>query len=177
MNGTPAHAFASHRTRASAIARHYALEHPLNVAGGMATESNTIELIAHLQAASDDPDFLTPSQEPSRFLAPVVLRSLNQGHGQVGTQFGVHDDGTTQLIFRRGDYDMALIGLMVIAYRYRALLSEDDVSYILEKLVPPAVRGMQNPAFESYYVAPTEDVPETENHLLMITRRRRIHSP
>jgi hypothetical protein len=80
IDGTPAHAFASHKTRASAIARQYAITHPLlNVTGGTADEDNTIQLIAHLQAASDDPDFpAQEGQEPSRILAPKMLRNLTE---------------------------------------------------------------------------------------------------
>src|SRR5690242_19027094 len=84
MDGSPAQAFASHRTRASAIARSYALTHPLDFTGAAAGEDNTISLIAHLQAVSDDPAFGVPGQEPSRTLALKVLGSLNQGNGAVG---------------------------------------------------------------------------------------------
>ncbi len=170
IDGSPAQAFASHKTRASAIARQYALAHPLNVTGGTADENNAIQLIAHLQAASDDPDFHVPGQEPSRILAPRMLKNLNPGHGQVGTSF---DEGI--LGKRLGDYDMALKGLMVVAYRYRHLLTDEDVNFILDKLVPAHLVGSHNPAIETYLVPPnipTEFAPETENHLLMITSTR-----
>jgi hypothetical protein len=174
MAGTPAHAFASHKARASAIAREHARAEPLDFMGAEADENNTIRLIAHLQAASDDPEFRVGDMELSRTLAPKVLKSLKQGHhGQVGTEFGVNDDGTTDIIFKRGDYDMALKGLMVVAYRYRNILTDEDVNFIVDKLVPSHLRGRHDPALEKYTVfAPFEDVPETENHMLMINSTR-----
>jgi hypothetical protein len=172
--GTPAHAFASHKARASAIAREHALAGPLDFMGAEADENNAIRLVAHLQAASDDPEFRVPGMELSRTLAPKVLKSLKQGHlGQVGTQFGVDDDGTTDVIFKRGDYDMALKGLMVVAYRYRNILTADDVNFILDKLLPSHLVGGHDPRVEKFTVfAPFEDVPETENHMLMINSTR-----
>jgi hypothetical protein len=186
IDGSPAHAFASHRTRASAIARDYALAHPLDFMGAEADENNTIRLIAHLQAVSDDPDFGVPGQEPSRTLAPKVLKSLRKkGFGMVGTTvdpdrdtflgFGYHIEG------RPGDYDPALKGLVVIAYRYRHLLPDDVFDFILDGLVPPFIPGNDISSFEKYSLAiqiltpiPTttpdfpRDAPETENHMLMI---------
>jgi hypothetical protein len=187
LDGTPAHAFASHRTRASAIARHYALANPLNFMGATADEDNTMCLIAHLQAASDDPDFAVSGQEPSLTLAPKVLRSLNKGIGAVGTT--VDPDKGTFLGFgyevrtRHGDYDPALKGLMVIAYRYRHLLSEDVFKFILNELVPSFLPGADVSSFEKYSLdirldaplgitvpAPVpKDAAETENHMLMIS--------
>src|ERR1044072_245443 len=83
--GTPAHAFASHKARVSAIAKAHALAEPLDFMGATADENNTIRLIAHLEAASDDPELHVPNMEPSQTLAPKVMRSLNMGNGRVGT--------------------------------------------------------------------------------------------
>lgn len=188
VNGSTGQAFASHRTRASAIARHYALANPLDFMGAIADENNTIYLIAHLQAASDDPDFPhVPGQEPSLTLAPKVLKSLRKkGFGTVGTTvdeerntflgFGYHVEG------RPGDYDPALKGLVVIAYRYRHLLPDDVYNFILDGLVPPFIPGVDISTFEQYTLGiqvltpiPTitpdfpRDAPETENHMLMIS--------
>jgi len=185
IDGTPAHAFASHRARASAIARHYALANPLTFMGATADENNTTWLIAHLQAASEDLAFAVPGQEPSLTLAPKVLRSLNKGQGGVGTTvdeeketflgFGYHLKG------RPGDYDAAFKGLMVIAYRYRRLLPDDAFNFILDSLVPSFVVGTDISTFEKYTLhiqvkvpIPTmtpdfpKEAPETENHMLLI---------
>lgn len=166
LDGSPAQAFASHKVRMSAISRHYAVTHPLNPAGGVATEDNTLDLIAHMQAATDDPDFALQGQEQSRILAPRMLRNLNQGHGQVGTSY---DEIVGS---RKGDYDMALKGLMVIAYRYRHLLTDEDVNFILDSLVPGHLRGAHDPSIEIYRPFFTETAPETENHMLMINSTR-----
>jgi hypothetical protein len=158
LDGSPAQAFASHKARANGIAEFFALTRPLEAINGEADEDNTIALIAHLHAASDDPNFAVPGQEASRTLAPKVLRRLNRGDGQVGT---------------RRDYDMALKGLMTIAYRYRHLLSDDDLSFILNELVPAHMSGGHPPEIEIYEVTFLNiDIPETENHLLMIESSR-----
>ena len=87
---TPAHAFASHKVRASSIARQFALNMPLQIESNTATEDNTIQLIAHLQAGSDDPSFSCPGQEPSVSLAPKMLRNLYTHilHQCIDTRFG-----------------------------------------------------------------------------------------
>ncbi|MED2693805.1 hypothetical protein [Bacillus toyonensis] len=163
IDGTPIQAFASHRPRASEIAKQYALTNPLSTTDAIASENNTIVLIAHLQAASDDPNFRVEGQELSRTLAIKMLHKLNMGFGQVGTGYDMGVLGS-----KKGDYDMALKGLMVIAYRYRHLLTQDDLDFILDKLVPSYLSGSHDPSLESYTVFPTESVPETENHMLMI---------
>ncbi|QQE89513.1 hypothetical protein [Azotobacter chroococcum] len=185
INGSPSHAFASHRVRASAIARHYALAHPLDFMGTAADENNTIRLIAHLQTVSDDPEFRVPGHELSRTLAPKVLGSLNKGHGRLGTT--VDADRGTFLGFgyvlsgRDGDYDAALKGLIVIAYRYRHLLTDDAFKHILDELVPSFLPGSDVSSFEKYSLdirltAPPwiiipvpREAPETENHMLLIS--------
>ncbi|MGE4043592.1 MAG: sialidase family protein [Acetobacteraceae bacterium] len=184
LNGSPAHAFASHRLRARAVARNYALTHPLNFMGAAADENNTIALIAHLQAVSDDPEFKIEGQELSRTLAPNVLRSMNIGQGRVGTT--VDQDRGTFLGFgyvlngRPGDYDAALKGLMVIACRYRHLLDEAAFTHVRDVLMPPFLPGTDVSSFEKYSLdlrltAPPgiivpipQDAPETENHMLLI---------
>jgi Photosynthesis system II assembly factor YCF48 len=193
IDGTPAQAFASHKTRASAIARQYASDNTLNTIASTANEDNTIQLIAHLQAVSDDPDFHPKGQEmPSRTLAPKMLRNLNKGDGAVGTTvdedegtflgFGYHVDG------RPGDYDPALKELMVIAYRYRNLLIDPDdpgfnfIDFILDNLVPSYLPGADVTTFEKYdihikfkaiitipIISFPKDSPETENHMLLIS--------
>ncbi len=158
LDGSPGQAFASHKARASGIARFFALNHPLEAINGKADEDKPIALIAHLHAASDDPNFAVPGQEASRTFAPKVLRRLNRGDGQVGT---------------RRDYDMALKGLMVIAYRYRHLLKDEDFNFILDELVPAHMSGGHPPEIEIVEVTFLNlDIPETENHLLMIESSR-----
>jgi photosystem II stability/assembly factor-like uncharacterized protein len=192
-DGTPAQAFASHKTRASAIARQIAIRMPLNTMATEATEDNTLQLIAHLQAVSDDPDFRSNEQvELSRILAPKMLRNLNMGEGAVGTKFS--EKNGTFLGFgyhvgrRRGDYDSVLKELMVIVYRYRNLLIDPDdpgfnfIDFILDSLVPFYLPGADVSTFEEYEldiqfkVGPITipppisiDSPETENHLLLIS--------
>ncbi len=155
IDGSPAQAFASHKSRASAIARAYANSHPLENISGKLDEDYSIELIAHLQAASDDPEFKV-QEERSITLVPKTLRKLNRGDGQVGTD---------------KDYDMALKGLMVIAHRYRKLLSKDDLTFILRELVPDYLSGGHDASIETItYVGFA--TPETENHRLMIESSR-----
>ena len=99
LDGSPGQAFASHKARANGIARFFAQTHPLNPIKGKADEDKTITLLAHLHAASHDPDFAVGGIV-SREHIPAALRRLNRGDGLVGT---------------RHDYDMALKGLMTIA--------------------------------------------------------------
>ncbi len=94
LDGSPAQAFASHKARANGIARFFAQTRPLDAVNGQADENHTITLIAHLHAASDDPNFKV-GDKISLQLIPEVLRRLNHGDGLVGT---------------RHDYDMALRG-------------------------------------------------------------------
>ncbi|MGM1049416.1 MAG: hypothetical protein ACQEXX_25225 [Bacillota bacterium] len=176
ISGDPALAFASHKIRARVIAKNYALTHPLNEEGGEATENNTIDLIAHLQAASDDPNFSVPGMEKSKTLAIKMLRNLHKGHGRVGTDIkfdGVMGFGELHI---KGDYDMALKGIMVILYRYRHLLNEDDVTRILTSLVPEDLNGPHDPRIEEIIIRiqdmDAEHIPETENHMLMINSIR-----
>ncbi|WP_204011302.1 hypothetical protein, partial [Virgisporangium aurantiacum] len=158
MDGTHAHAFASHGTRVSALARHYAASKPLRMSDKrVAGEHDAIQLIAHLQGVSEDPEFrANPDEQPSRLLIPATLRQLRAG--EVGTG---------------KDYDMALIGLMVVVYRYRNLLTQDDVDFILRELVPPDLFGGHSRETEVLEVTFLQfDIPETENHLLMIESSR-----
>jgi hypothetical protein len=157
IDGSPAHAYASHRTRVSTIAKHYARTRPLYPRYEATGEDLTIKLIAHLQAAREDPEFRSLGELPSRILAPVALREVVRG--KVGT---------------KADYDMTLKGLMTIAYRYRRnLLTEDDLDFLLRELVPGDLAGAHDPDAEVYADAPGPLVaPETENHQLMIESTR-----
>lgn len=158
LDGSPAQAFASHKARANGIARHFALTRPLSEVYGKADENHTTTLLAHFHAVADDPGFAVPGEEPSATAAPIALRRLNQGDGLVGT---------------RKDYDMALKGLMVLAYRYPHLLGEGGVDFILDRLVPAAISGGHPPGIEIVEVTFLNiDIPETENHLLMIESSR-----
>src|SRR5687768_896521 len=94
LDGSPAQAFASHKARANGIARFFAQNHHLNTVNGEADENQTINLLAHLHAASHDPSFAVGGMV-SRDHIPAALRRLNRGDGLVGT---------------RNDYDMALKG-------------------------------------------------------------------
>ncbi|MEV4067843.1 tetratricopeptide repeat protein, partial [Nonomuraea dietziae] len=142
-DGTPAAAYASHTSRANSIARHHALHTRLaaevpqpDANDPKVTENVTTQWIAHLHAVSQDPDFHVGNDPSSLTLFRARLRE--RVCGEVGT---------------KKDYDMALKGLMVIAYRYRRLLSEDDLTYILEKLVPPDLRGKHDEDVEIYMIA------------------------
>jgi hypothetical protein len=156
INGTPEHAFASHGPRVSAVTRQYARVRPVRVAflypdpARPAGEGDTIPLIAHLQAASEDPEFSVPGELPSLVLVHVRLRQLTCG--KVGTN---------------EDYDFALKGLMVILYRYRDLLTDDELNFILDYLVPLDVSGPLNAEELLTYppVSGVEIASETENHV------------
>src|SRR5262249_24947085 len=73
-------------------------------------------------------------------------------------------------------------GLIVIAYRYRDLLTDDAFNFILDSLVPPFFLRPDVSTFEKYPLhivlrvpgppIPPDiprEVPETENHMLMIS--------
>lgn len=161
-DGSPQLARASHAVRVNAVARQYAASEPLEVwpFDATADENATMRLVAHLHAISHNPGFAVPGQPPSRRLVPAVLRQFLQG------QVGTHIDAHLVLPERKGDYDMALKGLMVIAYRYRGLLSDDDFEVLL-RLVPRDLRGGHSEFIEEVHYAGLT-FPETENHLLMI---------
>ncbi|WP_223643627.1 hypothetical protein, partial [Planococcus sp. 4-30] len=170
MDGTPAHAFASHSFRASAIANEYASRHSLADVNGFLDENKTIILISHLQTAQDSLDSRIPEEDQKHLAVETVnaLKRLEVEHGKVGTS--IHDEELVLGIKlnRQGDYDMALKGLMVIIYRYRHFLTDYDLRLILDKFVPAEISGPHNPVHESFKLLPTEEIPETENHLLMI---------
>jgi hypothetical protein len=159
LDGSPAQAFASHKARANGIAKHFALTRPpLSEVRGEAGEDNTTLLLAHFHAVADDPNFAIPGQERSATAAPAALRRLIKGDGLVGT---------------RNDYDMALKGLMILAYRYPHLLGNGGVDFILDTLVPANISGGHPPEIEIVEVTFLNiDIPETENHLLMIESSR-----
>jgi hypothetical protein len=157
IDGSPAQAFASHKARVNGISRFFAQTHPLDTVNGKAEENYTITLLAHLQAASDDPNFKVDGKISLEHI-PATLRRLDRGDGLVGT---------------RNDYDMALKGLMTIAYRYPQLLGDGGVDFILNNLVPDKIRGGHPSEIEIVEVTFLNiDIPETENHLLMIESTR-----
>jgi hypothetical protein len=158
LDGSPAQAFASHRARANGIAKFYAESRPLSGINGEADENRTMTILAHLHAASSDPDFAVPGEERSLTAATKALLRLNMGDGKVGTQ---------------NDYDMALKGLMTMLYRYPALLGAEGVSHILNNLVPSGITGGHSEDIEWISDVPiVVEYPETENHLLMIESTR-----
>ncbi|WP_283135762.1 hypothetical protein [Rhizohabitans arisaemae] len=169
--GTPADAYASNGARANDIARHYVHTRWLNLPSITATEDNTLQLIAYLQVLSVDRGFRTPGEPPALVLFHTALRTLNRANGHMGTSFDEFVSFLQIHLQRLGDYDMAVKGLMVILYRYRDLLTQEEVDHILTELVPVTLNGAHNPADESYPLA-TEVAPETENHMLMINSSR-----
>jgi hypothetical protein len=76
-----------------------------------------------------------------------------------------HVGSTTPL--RTGEYDVALRGLVTIAYRYRRLLEDTTYTHLLDGLLNQ--RGRHDPNIEV-----EGDLPflETENHILMIESSR-----
>ncbi|MFC4456568.1 hypothetical protein [Deinococcus sonorensis] len=157
LDGSPGQAYASHKARANGIARFFAQAHPLETVNGKAGEDQTITLLAHLHAASVDPNVIVDGKVVRDYI-PAALRRLNPGDGLVGT---------------RHDYDMALKGLMTIAYRYPHLLGVGGVDFILNNLVPDNIRGGHPDEIEIVEVTFVNiDTPETENHLLMIESSR-----
>ncbi|MFJ5549434.1 hypothetical protein, partial [Streptomyces sp. NPDC093225] len=168
LDGTPAAAYASQGSRVNCIARYIARVNPLLVGHGRSVvvdEDSTMALVAHLQALADDPDFRVPGELPDHVLAHVFLRQLDRGDALVGTT--VPGAGPWS---RKGDYDMALKGLMVIACRYRNLLTAEELEYILLRFVPPELAGPVDRIMHSLIYV--EVIPETENHLLMIESTR-----
>jgi hypothetical protein len=190
LDGSPAQAFASHKARANGIARHFARTRPpLREMEGQAGEDNLVLLIAHFHAVADDPSFVSHDGEKrSETAAPAALRQLTQvsldrpgedGLGLVGT------DGAST----KRDYDMALKGLVTLAYRYRYLLDNgiqegepNGVDFILDQLVPVTpgvddgranISGGHDVQIEIVYqTAARLPTAETENHLLMIESSR-----
>jgi hypothetical protein len=141
LDGSPAAAYASHRLRADGIARYFAQTRPLEPIGAnppgenQAGENETIALIAHFHVAARDPAGSRAQIDAAR----AALRRLDRGNGQMGTNM--------EPLLKR-DYDMALKGLMPIAYRYRHLLRGEDFDFILDQLVPPFLRGGHPRAIE-----------------------------
>ncbi|MBS1690640.1 MAG: hypothetical protein JST91_00210 [Actinobacteria bacterium] len=183
VTGSPGLAYASHAVRADGVAKFYALTHPLeDFEGTEAGEDTTIALIAHFHAAASDPNFALYGHQTSKELAPKILTSLvPKNLGLVGTG---------------KDYDMALKGLVTIAYRYRHLLSDDDFGKLVALILWARAQPHSGPdgVFRGRPITgphppplPGDDVsriewlsaawglaayPETENHLLMIESSR-----
>lgn len=158
LDGSPAQAFASHRVRAMGIARYFAGTRPLFDVAGEAGESNTVALLAHLHCAAGNGASVAGTR--------AALRRLERGKRHVGT-----DRVSVSLASAKGDYDMAVKGLITIVYRYAHLLEADDVDFILRTLIPHDLRGGHPPGVEIVSQAGFA-TPETENHLLMIESSR-----
>ncbi|MDG4787772.1 hypothetical protein O7626_17815 [Micromonospora sp. WMMD1102] len=158
LDGSPGQAFASHRARANGIARYVARTRKLSTVHGavQADEDMTFALLAHLHAVADDPDFAVDGVA-SRTELPLALRRLTADDGKVGTN---------------EDYDSALKGLIVVLYRYRHLLPDEIFDFVLDELVPDHMSGGHPREIELVNVFPLIDVPESENHLLMIESTR-----
>jgi hypothetical protein len=166
LEGGPAHAFAGHRLRAASIARHYLhTTRQTSWPAGQASENNTILLVAYLQVVSEDPASRVDGELPNHVVAHALLRAMDRGHGQVGTSYDEFFGS------RKGDYDMALKGLMVVLHRYRRLLTRQQVDFVLRDLVPGHLNGPHDQDIMSYGLL-TEVAPETENHMLMINSTR-----
>lgn len=159
---TAGEVYASQASRASEIAQTYARRLPLRVAfpgsnpdKPEATEDDMFQLIAHLHAISEEPDFRAPGELPSRVLAHVRIRQYRRG--KVGTN---------------RDYDLCLKGLMVVIHRYRPFFTDVQFGLILRDLIPDNMTGGHDPAVEIALAVLGVDIPETENHLLMIETTR-----
>ena len=139
-DGSHAQAFATHRARGNGIARFFALTRLLkDIPSQQAGEDNVHTLIAHFHMLSIEPGFAPPGQEPSATAAPGALRRLNRGNGLVGTK-----GASTER-----DYDMALKGLMILLYRYRAQLGPDLIDFIMRELIPDHMVGGHSPRSRS----------------------------
>lgn len=169
IDGTAAQAFASHSPRASAVAEKYARDHPLRDVNGVLDEDRTIILISHFRGFDDHLDYRVPKENQKHLAAEAVeaLKRLEMGHGRVGTSID-EEIILGMKLKRNGDYDMGLKGLMVIVYRYRHFLTDDDLKFVLDRFIPSGLKGAHDPSHESYRLFEFEEVPETENHLLMI---------
>ncbi|MCX4806937.1 hypothetical protein OG594_35855 [Streptomyces sp. NBC_01214] len=184
IDPSPAHAFASHAMRMDAIAEHYAVHQPLRVAFWRpdpghpeATEDDTFQLMAHLHLSSKDRGFRVPGELPSLILANIRLRQLRPGHMGTAIDRDIEVQGfDLGHVSRKGDYDMALKGIIAIAYRYRQLLTEDGLAFILRELVPPELFGGHDIITDWFELkGPIGPLPsvafpiaETENHRFMI---------
>jgi hypothetical protein len=144
LDGTPAAAFASHRDRALSVARAYAttrplrptLRQPVTADAPAAGETDGVRLMAHFAAAAEEPDFSAPGELPSLVLAHIELRRMRLGPMGTNTA-GTPVPGVSY--HRAGDYDTALRGLLVIAYRYGYLLTDAEIGFMLHRLVPPGL--------------------------------------
>jgi hypothetical protein len=157
-------AFATHKARGNGIARFFAeTRHLKDIKPEQAGEDNVQTLIAHFHMLQLEPGFTPPGQEPSAVAAPAALRRLNRGNGLVGTQ-----GASTER-----DYDMALKGLVILLYRYRAQLGPDLFDFIMRELIPDHMVGGHSSSIEIVEQSFLNiDSPETENHLLMIESSR-----
>ena len=76
----------------------------------------------------------------------------------------------------KGDYDMTMMGLFPVIYRYGHLLDEQSYDHILYKLLGKHVSGSASKVHEVLHVCGTKimlpQIGETENHILMIETAR-----
>jgi hypothetical protein len=151
LDGSPAAAYASQRDRALAVARGFAERRPLrpNLRGGVAQpryvesgEGDGLRLMAHFAAADEESDFCTPGAVPSLVLLHIELRQMRRG--ATGTAFH-YNDIPGLAINRNGDYDAGLRCFVVLAHRYRHLLTDGEMGFILHRLVPPGLSGGHDP--------------------------------
>lgn len=163
-DGSPGQAFATHKARANDMAKFCALTRRLrDIKNEQAGEDNVMTLLAHLHMLSLDPEFKHPEDEPSKMAVPAALGRLNRGNGLVGT----HGASTHR------DYDMAVRVLIVLIYRYYTQLGDGLITYIMKELLPDYLVGGHPSEIEIVELTFLEiDVPETENHLLMIESSR-----
>ena len=158
LDGSPEAAFASHRDRGLSIARSYARTRPLRVtmrgkAAAAATENDTVRLMAHFAAAAEEPDFAAPGELPSLALAHVALRQLRVGRTGTKTEDHVEVAGVELVEWHRdGDYDAALRGLMVIAFRYAGLLTAAELGFLRHRLIPPGLSDGHDMGIETIKV-------------------------
>lgn len=158
LDTTPEHAAASHLDRLDAIAEHYVRVRPIDLRNAATGEDATFQLIAHLHLASRDRSYRGEGQPRSTVIVAAALRQLTSG--EVGTD---------------RDHDAVVKGLLTVILRYRPLLPDPLVTFVLEELVPRGLRGAHDPFTEIYKVSVAGFAftgPETENHLLMIETSR-----
>ncbi|MDX3188625.1 hypothetical protein PV458_09500 [Streptomyces sp. MN03-5084-2B] len=158
VDSSAEHAFVSHEARATAVARHYANSRPLFTGVQQTGENITFQLLAHLHMVRRAPEFRARGELPSRWLVPSALWGLTQG--TMGT---------------KGEYDTVLKGLMTVVYRYRDLLSDSDIDWVLRGLMPLQLVGpwkVFDMAMEMTYNWGPFTGPETENHLLCMETTR-----
>ncbi|HEY2972452.1 MAG TPA: hypothetical protein VGJ48_08065 [Pyrinomonadaceae bacterium] len=109
---------------------------------------------------------------------PISTIAMIAGSGFfIGAAFGLV---SAVACYEKGDYDMSMMGLFPIIYRYGKLLDKDSYDHILHKLLRKHVSGGANKVHEVDHVCgkkvlsflPKNWIGETENHILMIETAR-----